>query len=181
MNAESEISRVLFSSKSRDHLSRIAVTSNLEHPTRSPDGPPDYDPIWTCSRWGLPCQVCHQPRGELLPPRFTLACAEAIGGLFSVALSVGSRRPDVIWHPALWSPDFPPPCSAINLEGSAADFRTAVARPTPVGNLNRPEGMCKLRLRGSAVFFRLLQYTFVKAVLFSTGQLRCNVTRLAWW
>ena len=29
------------------------------------------------------------------------------GGLFSVALSVGSRRPDVIWHPALWSPDFP--------------------------------------------------------------------------
>ena len=103
------------------------------------------------------------------------------GGMFSVALSVGSRRPEVIWHPALWSPDFPPPCSAINLEGSAADFRTAVARPTPVGNLNRPEGMCKLRLRGSAVFFRLLQYTFVKAVLFSTGQLRCNVTRLAWW
>ena len=30
------------------------------------------------------------------------------GGIFSVALSVDSRRPDVIWHPALWSPDFPP-------------------------------------------------------------------------
>ena len=31
----------------------------------------------------------------------------AIGGLLSVALVVGLRRPDVIWHPALWSPDFP--------------------------------------------------------------------------
>ena len=107
MNAESEISRVLFSSQSCDHLSRITVTSNLQHPTRSPDGPPVHDPIWTCSRWGLPCQVCHQPRGELLPPRFTLACAEAIGGLFSVALSVGSRRLAVSQHPALCCPDFP--------------------------------------------------------------------------
>ncbi len=30
------------------------------------------------------------------------------GGIFSVALSVGSRRPGIIWHLALWSPDFPP-------------------------------------------------------------------------
>ncbi|EWH10591.1 hypothetical protein DS2_07158 [Catenovulum agarivorans DS-2] len=33
----------------------------------------------------------------------------AIGGILSVALVVGSRRPDVIWHSAHWSPDFPPP------------------------------------------------------------------------
>jgi len=33
--------------------------------------------------------------------------AEA-GGLLSVALAVGLRPPDVIWHPALRSPDFPP-------------------------------------------------------------------------
>jgi len=33
---------------------------------------------------------------------------KAIGGLLSAALVVGLRRPDVIWHPALWSPDFPP-------------------------------------------------------------------------
>ncbi len=32
----------------------------------------------------------------------------AIGGLFSVALSVASRRPGVTRHPALWSSDFPP-------------------------------------------------------------------------
>src|SRR5215217_5682525 len=31
----------------------------------------------------------------------------AIGGLFSVALSVASRRPAVSRHPALWSSDFP--------------------------------------------------------------------------
>ena len=30
------------------------------------------------------------------------------GGLLSAALSVGSRPPGVTWHPALWSPDFPP-------------------------------------------------------------------------
>src|SRR6185312_9220471 len=29
-------------------------------------------PIWPCSRWGLPCRVCCQPRGELLPHHFTL-------------------------------------------------------------------------------------------------------------
>ncbi len=31
-----------------------------------------------------------------------------IGGVFSVALSVASRRPAVSRHPALWSSDFPP-------------------------------------------------------------------------
>ena len=48
--------------------------------------------------------------GGLLHHRFTLTCAlfsEAIGGLFSVALSVGSPRLGVTQHPALWSPDFP--------------------------------------------------------------------------
>jgi len=32
----------------------------------------------------------------------------AIGGLLSAALVVGLRRPGVTWHPAHWSPDFPP-------------------------------------------------------------------------
>jgi len=41
------------------------------------------------------------------------------GGLLSVALSVGSRRPDVIWHLALRSPDFP------------RRLRDATVRPTP--------------------------------------------------
>jgi len=29
------------------------------------------------------------------------------GGMFSVALAVGSRLPGVTWHSVLWSPDFP--------------------------------------------------------------------------
>jgi len=43
--------------------------------------------------------------GALLPHHFTLTWKP--GGIFSVALSVGSRPPGVTWHPALWSPDFP--------------------------------------------------------------------------
>jgi len=31
-----------------------------------------------------------------------------LGGLFSVALSMGFRPPGVTWRPARWSPDFPP-------------------------------------------------------------------------
>jgi hypothetical protein len=31
-----------------------------------------------------------------------------VGGIFSVALSVGWRLPGVTWHLARWSPDFPP-------------------------------------------------------------------------
>ncbi len=56
-------------------------------------------PIRSCSRWGLPCRPCHQGRGALLPHRFTLtfgACAS--GGLFSVALSLGSPPPAVSRH-----------------------------------------------------------------------------------
>ncbi len=36
------------------------------------------------------------------------ACAR-LGGVFSVALSVGSRPPGVTWRRAMRSPDFPPP------------------------------------------------------------------------
>jgi len=51
--------------------------------------------------------------GELLPRLFTmtLKANKSIGlqgCLFSAALSLGSPPLDVIQHPALWSPDFPP-------------------------------------------------------------------------
>ncbi len=50
--------------------------------------------------------------GALLPHRFTLTTHpsrdEPFGGLLSVALSLTSRPVDVIDHPALRSPDFPP-------------------------------------------------------------------------
>ena len=51
--------------------------------------------------------TCYHLRGALLPHLFTLT-ELAPGGIFSVALAVGSRLPGVTWHPAQWSPDFPP-------------------------------------------------------------------------
>ena len=46
--------------------------------------------------------------GALLPHRFSFSLGQlAKGVFFSVALSIGSPRPAVSWHLALWSPDFP--------------------------------------------------------------------------
>jgi hypothetical protein len=59
-------------------------------------------PIRSCTRWGLPCRPCCQGRGALLPHRFALACGipcgSCAGGLFSVALSLGSPPPAVSRH-----------------------------------------------------------------------------------
>src|ERR1035441_573663 len=119
-------------------------------------------PIWSCSRWGLPCRwCCHQrgallphhftltpaacpdaPRGALLPHHFTLtgaACA-ALRRYLSVALSVGSRPPGVTWHRALWSPDFPPCARAHSdcLAGSGAHHSTPSLGGCFLFELQRP-------------------------------------------
>jgi hypothetical protein len=68
------------------------------------------NPIWSCSGWSLPChELLPVARCALTAPFHPYLCPKAIGGLLSVALVVGSRLPAVSWHPALWSPDFPPP------------------------------------------------------------------------
>src|SRR6202161_2851697 len=98
------------------HSSGIRVAAQLKRPTRKPMWATCSGfytarfPIWSCSRWGLPCRWCCHPRGALLPHHFTLAVAAcaALRRYLSVALSVGSRPPGVTWHRALWSPDFPP-------------------------------------------------------------------------
>ena len=62
-------------------------------------------PIRSCSRWGLPCRRRCRRRGALLPHRFTRARRvltprdqDRTGGLFSVALSLGSPPPAVNRH-----------------------------------------------------------------------------------
>ncbi len=56
---------------------------------------------------------CCQSRGALLPHHFNLTGSlRYVGGVFSVALSVGSHLPGVTWRLALRSPDFPP-CSEL--------------------------------------------------------------------
>ncbi|GAA4439561.1 hypothetical protein GCM10023155_43040 [Bremerella cremea] len=58
--------------------------------------------------------------GALLPHLFTLTGPQGdLGGMFSVALSLISRPVDVIDHPVLWSPDFPP---AGGVTPSAGDY-----------------------------------------------------------
>lgn len=86
-----------------DHSSGPAVTGRIKLPTRICWGKaalrvsPRAIPIRHCSRWGLPCGVCCQPPGGLLPHRFTLT-PRMQGGLFSVALSLGLPPPGVTRH-----------------------------------------------------------------------------------
>jgi len=97
-----------------NHSSGTAVADCIVQPTREPvqarcgRNPPTYSPIWSCSGWGLPC------RGVLPPARCALTAPfhpyrhKRAGGIFSVALSMGSHPPGVTWRLAWRSPDFPP-------------------------------------------------------------------------
>jgi len=100
------------------HSSGAYVAMRLKQPTREPCGShvgtSPCPPIWSCSEWGFPCRFRCRKRGALLPHHFTLTFRprRLQGGIFSVALSVGSRLPGVTWHSTLRSPDFPPPAIA---------------------------------------------------------------------
>jgi hypothetical protein len=107
-NARRPVSRVLSAPKcgTTIPLGRALRRASRDQPGRqSGNAPVPCDtaaPIRSCSRWGLPCRPCCQGRGALLPHRFALArgapsrpCA---GGLFSVALSLGSPPPAVSRH-----------------------------------------------------------------------------------
>jgi hypothetical protein len=96
----------------------LAASSSLPGSRNEPDR--------LCFLFGLaPGGVCQArrvtpPAGALLPHRFTLAGGAvnfqlrlltdggSSGGLLSVALSLTSRPVDVIHHPVLRCPDFPP-------------------------------------------------------------------------
>ncbi len=102
------------------HSSGTHVTVSLKRPTREraraarcrPEG--RRAPLFGLAPSGVyRAATCYHSRGALLPHLFTLAGVGPrtdlrLGGMFSVALSVGSRPPGVTWHPALRSPDFPP-------------------------------------------------------------------------
>lgn len=103
------ISRVLSALARRgSHSSRRSVTATFKQPTRRLGGPPHRLPIWSCSRWGLPCRSVTRLAVRSYRTISPLpACLRRLRRYLSVALSVGSRRPGVTWHRALWSPDFP--------------------------------------------------------------------------
>jgi len=79
-------------------------------------------------------------RGALLPHRFTITThalrrRSAVCSLLHY--SVGSRRPGVTWHPALWSPDFPR--SACAPRDCLADSAYIVACQTTIRRTVREE------------------------------------------
>ncbi len=75
--------------------------------------------------------ACYQPRGALLPHHFTLTrTVTGSGGIFSVALSVGSRPPGITWHPVRRSPDFPP-------ETDVETLARAIAWPAPGATIDQ--------------------------------------------
>ncbi len=111
VNARGSVSRVLSTQLPAlcDHSSRPAVTNRLKQPTRMTGRRmPCAIPIRSCSRWGLPCRFCCQTRGALLPHRFDLTIPKN-GGLFSVALSLGSPQPGIIRHRSSLEPGLSSP------------------------------------------------------------------------
>ena len=88
------------------HLSRTGVTTGLKQPTRS--GRAALRSLFGLASNGVYIgPVCYHTGGSLLHCLSTLTYPGM--RFISVALSLESPPPDVIWHPALWSPDFPLP------------------------------------------------------------------------
>ena len=96
------VSRVL--SRATIYLERMSPRVSSTQPERT-EGRPYSVPICACSRWGFPsCAVTN----TLVRSYHTVSAFLLIGEFsFLWHLSVGSPRPAVSWHLALWSPDFP--------------------------------------------------------------------------
>ena len=139
-----------------DHSSGVPVARNFSRPTRMAgrEGPwrrapatsmglPPAIPIRPCSRWGLPCRPCRQGRGGLLPHRFTLTREPfgGAGGLFSVALSLGSPPPVVNRHRLLVEPGLSSAAPRNDPWGLAA-----VARPSGAPGMRLGRGRVKRRM-----------------------------------
>ena len=92
-------------------------------------------PIRSCSRWGLPCPFCYQKGGALLPHPFTLTQA-SLGGLLSVALSLGSPPPAVSRHrisvePGLSSSSFRRQRPSNRLDAGSLRLTPSPGQPAP--------------------------------------------------
>ena len=91
-----------------DHSSGGVVADTLLRPTRNASREQRTIPVWSCSKRGLPCHGRYRRvRCALTAPFHPCPHRWRVGGLFSAALSIASRRPGVIRRYALWSPDFP--------------------------------------------------------------------------
>ena len=88
-----------------NHLSSPIVANRLKRPTRKLSG----QLIVFCSvllRMGFTC-ACNVTITAVVSYSAFPPLPYRIWRFISVALALESPLPDVIWHPALWSPDFP--------------------------------------------------------------------------
>ena len=131
------VSRVLYVLRRDSHSSRPRVAAGSSNLPGN-DAGRVIVPLFGLAPGGVCRAVRRCPRrGALLPHRFTLtAPCGPFGGLLSVALSVGSRRPGVTWHPALWSPDFPR-CTCVRRDCPADSARAIVRSATSQSALRR--------------------------------------------
>ena len=152
--ARRSVSRVLSRPKAgmAIHLGRSLPNISCDRPERRRERParrrrhhrhPPAAPTWSCSRWGFPCRPRCRRRGALLPHHFTLAARRFVisepgelGGMFSVALSLGSPPPGVTRHRASVEPGLSSPC----------DMQRAAIRPSGMGSC----GKCRRRINDRA-------------------------------
>jgi len=92
----------------------------VDHARRNGEPLRHAAPIRFCSRWGLPCHLCCQRRGALLPHPFTLAAAgePASAVCFLWHFPWGCPRRPLAATVDPWSPDFPPPVRSLAAPGS---------------------------------------------------------------
>jgi hypothetical protein len=143
-------------------LGRPSPDVSCDRPERRREGPPGAvfriapkrapaAPTWSCSRWGFPCRCRCQQRGALLPHHFTLAArpigSGRLGGVLSVALSLGSPPPGVTRHRTSVEPGLSSPCSA------AKSGRPAVWQRS----FGQHQRVCQARDRGSIAIRSRLQ------------------------
>ena len=150
------VSRVLYSRKRSDgHSSGTAVARRLKRRyPRTSGGQPSGVLLFGLAPDGVYLAFpVTRKTGELLPHRFTLTPAGETGpgGLFSVALSLGSPPVAVSDHPALRSSDFPPPRSRRKSD-HPTDSRSAHSLCSDY-RITSPPSMASLARRSASRFF----------------------------
>ena len=102
-------------------LGHTLLCASSDHPGIS-NGPFSVIPYSILLQVRFTVPIRHRTGPWALTPRFHpyVRPREAKRGLLSVALSLGSPPLDVIQHPVLWSPDFPPDVSPATVRFTAS-------------------------------------------------------------
>ena len=90
-------------------LGRSSRSASRDRPGRRYENVSNAVPIWSRSRWGLPCRFRCRTRGALLPHHFTLTWPRRpLAVCFLWRYPWGRPRRALPGTVFPWSPDFPP-------------------------------------------------------------------------